>query len=339
MSKSLKRREIKVKKWFVVGLIVLSMGYLWGNSEATEIGTHLEFGGGYRVDNLNWNIAGDSNGNNPNILSELTWEDIDIFQLKAGIRSTIGEAFYVRGSLGYGWVFDGQNQDSDYSGDNRTLEWSRSNNATDNGNVVDATLGVGYQIKAAANRLKLIPIVGYSYSDQYFNITDGVQTVSEPALAPAGSTPLPLGPFSGLNSTYDSEWYGPWIGIDLLFDAGEKVTLFGGFEYHWANFNAEADWNLRSDFAHPKSFEHDADGTGIIMSLGGEYHLTKPWYLSLNINYQDWSTDPGLDRLFFSDGSTTETRLNEVNWDSLAIMLGLTYRFQYKYPNKPKWMP
>jgi len=328
-----------VKKWFVVGLIMVSMGYLAGNPEATEIGTNLEFGTGYRVDNLDWNIAGDINGSNPNILSELTWSDVEIFQLKAGIRSTISEVFYVRGSLGYGWVFDGKNQDSDYSGDNRTLEWSRSNNSTDNGNVVDATLGVGYQFKAVSNRLKLIPLVGYSYSDQYFNITDGVQTVSEPALAPPDQTPLPLGPFSGLNSTYESEWWGPWVGIDLSFDASEKMTLFGGFEYHWANFNAEANWNLRSDFSHPKSFEHDADGTGVIMSVGGEFHLTKPWYLSLNINYQDWSTDPGLDRLFFADCSTTDTKLNGVNWDSFAIMLGLTYRFQYNYPNKPSWMP
>jgi hypothetical protein len=328
-----------VKKCFIIGLIMFSMGYLAGNLEATEIGTNLEFGAGYRKDNLDWNIAGDINGNNPNILSELTWSDVDIFQLKGGIRSTISEVFYLRGSLGYGWVFDGENQDSDYSGDNRTLEWSRSNNSTDNGNVVDGTLGVGYQFKVAADRLKFIPLLGYSYSRQFYNITDGVQTVSEPALAPPGSTPLPLGPFPGLNSTYEAEWWGPWVGLDLLFDVSEKVTLFGGVEYHWANYNGEADWNLRSDFAHPKSFEHDSDGTGILVSVGGEVHLSKPWYLSLNINYQDWSTDPGLDRLFFSDGSTTETRLNEVNWDSFAILLGLTYRFQYNYPNKPSWMP
>jgi hypothetical protein len=329
-----------VKKWFVVGMIMFSMGYWAGNPKAAEIGTNLEFGAGYRVDNLDWNIAGDASGNNPNILSELTWSDVEIFQLKAGIRSTVSKVFYLRGSLGYGWVFDGQNQDSDYSGDNRTLEWSRSSNSTDSGNVVDATLGVGYQFEAASGRLRLIPLVGYSYSNQYFNITDGVQTVSEPALKPPGaSDPLPLGPFSGLNSTYESEWWGPWVGIDLLFDASEKMTFFGGLEYHWADYHGEADWNLRSDFAHPKSFEHDADGTGVIMSVGGEYHLTQPWFLSLNINYQDWSTDPGLDRLFFADGSITETKLNEVNWDSFAILLGLTYRFNYNYPDKPSWMP
>jgi hypothetical protein len=38
--------------------------------------------GGYRVDDLNWNIAGDINGNNPNIISELTWDDLESYQLK-----------------------------------------------------------------------------------------------------------------------------------------------------------------------------------------------------------------------------------------------------------------
>ena len=332
-----------MKKLFVVSLIMLSfsVGLLVGNSEAAETKTDLEFGAGYRVDNLDWNIASDISGNmTPDILSELTWSDVEIFQLKAGIRSLIGRAFYIKGSLGYGWVFDGDNQDSDYSGDNRTNEWSRSNNSTDNGNVVDATLGIGYQFKVASGRLKFIPLVGYSYSDQYFNITDGFQTVSEPSLKPPGADDPPdIGPLPGLDSTYEAEWWGPWLGIDVLFDASEKLRLFGGFEYHWATYQGEADWNLRDQLAHPKSFEHDTEGTGILMSVGGEYHLTQPWYISLNIHYQDWSTDPGVVRFFKADGPIIEQRLNEANWDSLAIMLGLTYRFQYNYPDKPSWMP
>ena len=320
-----------MKKWIVVSVMILGLSMFLGtgNLEATETGTDLEFSAGYRKDNLDWNIAGDINGNNPNILSELTWSDIDIFQIKAGIRSVFNKVFYVRGAIDYGSIFDGSNQDSDYNGDNRTLEWSRSNNSTDQGSVWDATLGIGYQFKADSDRLKIVPLVGYSYSDQYFKLTDGYQTVSEPLLAPPGETPLPLGPFSGLDSSYEAEWWGPWVGIDLLFDPNEKMTFYAGFEYHWANYQGEADWNLRSDFTHPTSFKHNSDGTGVVMTIGGEFSLPKPWFLSLNINYQNWSTDPGLDTIYHADGSISQTRLNEVNWDSFAIMLGLTYCFQY----------
>ena len=38
--------------------------------------TEFVFSAGYRKDELDWNIAGNINGNNPNILSELTWEDL-----------------------------------------------------------------------------------------------------------------------------------------------------------------------------------------------------------------------------------------------------------------------
>ena len=81
--------------------------------------------GGYRVDDLNWNIAGDINGNNPNIISELTWDDLESYQLKFQGRLVWPNLIALRGSLAYGWLFDGKNQDSDYSGDNRTFEYSR----------------------------------------------------------------------------------------------------------------------------------------------------------------------------------------------------------------------
>ena len=149
---------MEMKKWSVVGGMILGLSVFLGtgNLEATETGTDLEFSAGYRKDNLDWNIAGDINGNNPNILSELTWSDIDIFQIKAGIRSVFNKVFYVRGAIDYGSIFDGANQDSDYDGDNRTLEYSRSNNSTDQGSVWDATLGIGYQFKAASGRLRLV---------------------------------------------------------------------------------------------------------------------------------------------------------------------------------------
>lgn len=38
--------------------------------------TSLSLDAGFRSDDLDWSIAGDADGNNPNILSELTWENI-----------------------------------------------------------------------------------------------------------------------------------------------------------------------------------------------------------------------------------------------------------------------
>jgi len=136
-----------------------------------------------------------------------------------------------------------------------------------------------------------------------------------------------------LDSSYDAEWQGPWIGLDLRFKS-KKLTTFAHrfetyltYEYHWADYHAEADWNLRDDFAHPKSFKHDADGNGWKFGTGFNLWFHRNWALNFNYDYQDWSTDSGNDKVFFSDGSTAKTKLNEVNWSFYALSMGLTLRF------------
>ena len=288
---------------------------------------------GYRVDDFDWNIAGDTNANNPNILSELTWDDIEIYQLELYNKTIVGEVFYLRGSLSYGWIKDGDNQDSDYLEDNRSFEFSRSNNSADDGDTLDASLGIGYPFTFGSGFVGLRPLIGYSYHEQNLTMTDGNQTITWISLDPAFPDGPPLGPMLGLDSTYEAQWKGPWVGFDLIFTSKDvhryfvQVEAYVNLEYHWADYCAEADWNLRTDFAHPKSFEHDADGDGIVISAGWNVVWSDHWALNVNFDYQDWSTDHGTDRTFFSDGSVEETRLNEVNWKSYAIMMGAAYRF------------
>lgn len=276
----------------------------------------LLFSAGYRQDELDWNIA-DTDGT-PNVLSELNWTDLEIFQLKAGVRAPLDNNFYFRGMGDYGWIYDGENQDSDYIGNDRTGEISRSNNKADDGDVWDLSAGLGirnvFMARPFGTTLDIMPVAGYSYHRQDLVIREGFQTI------PA------TGPFAGLDSSYESRWHGPWAGVDVIYEF-YRFTLLGTFEYHWADYHAEADWNLRTDFAHPKSFEHDGDGDGMVMSVGLDYKFSD--MLSLNATYeaQDWEIRDGTDRTFFAAGTSSETRLNEVNWNSYAAMIGLRYIF------------
>lgn len=284
--------------------------------------------GGYRVDDLDWNIAGDINGNNPNIISELTWDDLESYQLKFQGGLVWPNLIAVRGSLAYGWLFDGRNQDSDYWGDNRTFEFSRSNNTTDDDQVWDASLAVGYPFRFGRTVIGTVtPLAGYSHHEQQLNISDGIQTI-----ATAGVTP-PVGPFEGLDSSYETKWRGPWVGIDMHFRADEiktfahRIETYLTYEYHWADFEAVANWNLIDNYAHPKSFKHDTNGNGFVIGAGINCMLTQHWALNLNFDYQDWSTDSGTIKFFLADGTTHKQQLNEVNWTSYAFMMGLSLRF------------
>ena len=84
------------------------------NKKALPLETEFVFTGGYRRDDLDWNIAGDINGNNPNILSELTWDDIESYQVKFQGSLVWPKIIALKGSANYGWIFDGENQDSDF---------------------------------------------------------------------------------------------------------------------------------------------------------------------------------------------------------------------------------
>jgi hypothetical protein len=293
-------------------------------SEAADIKTDLSLSTGYRVDDSSWNIAGNVSGTNPNVLSELTWSDLEILQAVVSGRALVNERVYLRGSFGYGWTFSGDNLDADFSGNDRTQEYSRSSSSADGSTVLDAALGLGYQFAFLSGKFRLSPLLGYSYSSQALTLKDGVQVIATPGLTP------PAGPIQGLDSSYDATWRGPWLGIDLSFEITERVTLFGSFEYHWGTFDGEGNLNLRNDLAHPTSFEQDADAKGFLIAFSADYRLAGPWSLTMSFNYQKWSTDPGVDRLYYASGSVAETRLNEVNWDTYALMLGLAYRFGHK---------
>lgn len=288
----------------------------------------LGLSAGPREDRLDWSIAGDRHGNNPDVLSEMKWRNLEIGQVKVQSRFTLPRVLHLRGSLGYGWILNGDNRDSDYLGDNRTIEYSRTDNNADDGSVFDFSGAVGYPLEFGREvTVTLRPLLGYSHHRQNLSITDGCQTIATPGLTPGP------GPFPGLDSHYDARWYGPWAGFEVGLGTEipggfiQRVEGFFGFEYHRADYRAQADWNLRQDLAHPNSFRHRADGAGYVLSGGVNLFFTPRWALTAEVVYQDWSTQQGRHRVYFADGKTIDTQLNEVNWRSVALGLGVVYRF------------
>ena len=297
--------------------------------QAKKIGSNrieFEAGFGYRQDSFDWNIAGDLQGNNPNVLSELKWRDLRIHEAYLGFRANLKNDFVFKGSVSYGAIFSGDNRDSDYSADNREMEFSRSINDAGDGNTFDGQLGAGYRFRILSDAIDVIPLAGYSYHRQYLTMTEGNQVVTW-----LGGPPL--GPFDGLDSSYDARWQGPWVGIEMTLDAEKftrslpPISFYVAWEYHWADYSAEADWNLREDLKHPTSFVHEADGTGTVASLGVCVRLDDRLSLILEYETEEWSTERGVDRVFLDNNTIIETRLNEVNWNSEVVYFGCSVRF------------
>lgn len=279
---------------------------------------------GHREDNLNWSIA----GNTVNVLSELKWENLAISQLQIAAEFHLENDRMLRARLGYGVIGSGTNQDSDYDGNNRTQEFSRSNNKA-GGDVFDAGIGFGKKLRlrdlSAGESLYVTPLVGLSLHRQNLTMTDGVQTISLPPSA------APLGPFPGLASSYDAQWVGPWLGAEVRVEAVRGWVVMANAEYHLVGYSDKANWNLRTDpvtgFAHPVSFRHTATGEGIVLSLGASYPIANNWKINFTMDQRNWTTRAGSDLIYFADGTLGFTRLNAVNWDSTSYNLGIVRHF------------
>lgn len=317
--------------------LMFKSAFAWETVVPDEAGVDLS--AGYRSDHLEWNIAGDSDGLNPNILSELTWEDVETFELQARGWLEFNELPYFKRDslllthLSFGKIMDGDVQDSDYATDNRTNEWSRSVNKADVGFMVDISGGWGPVFKFERfKKITLVPLLGYAFNMQALSMTSGEQRISDDGIRTTffgsdAELPPDLGTINGLDSTYTAYWYGPWLGLQLDYQASDKLKFKTGLEYHLVEFYAQADWNLRSEFAHPVSFEHEADGSGVVWTFTGLYQLNEKWSVLCDLNIQSWQAEDGTDRTFFADGRVSRSQLNKVKWESYALTTGVQYRF------------
>jgi hypothetical protein len=302
----------------------------WSSTVQNNVDIEFTLTAGIRTDDLDWSIA----GNGVNVLSELSWTDVESYQITIANRTRLKNNIYSRGAFSYAWIQDGTVRDSDYGQDNLTAEWSRSISETTNDEAWDLSAGVGYSFFFMKDRITLSPLLGLSYHKQNLRIKNGNQTLSGVNPFVIGSNPPSVGPLSSrLNSTYLARWFGPWIGCDLSYKPKMRAPIHHGMEFrlslefHWADYDGEGNWNLRSDLQHPKSFEHDTNGFGIAVSSQCMISLAEHWDLTFTASQQDWSTDSGTDRKYLSGGGTSATKLNEVNWSSFSFMVGTTYQF------------
>lgn len=270
---------------------------------------------GWRHDDFQWTIAGDTSGRNPNILSDLDWSDLEIIPVGITADVRLKDHWRVQLSGSYGWIADGENRDSDYDFNNRKGEFSRSYADTE-GRTIDAGFAIGYDVKLADEKVIVTPWVGVNYHQQHLNDKNGVQVVDYYY----GD----LGPFRGLDSVYEAEWFGVTFGLDAAVRMSATTRFLVGARYELADYRAEADWNLRTDFT---GFNHRADGDGWRLSAGVEWDFARRWTLGLHADWSLFRTGSGIDHTDFTDGTSIDTRLNEVEWESIGVRLGLTHRF------------
>ena len=286
-------------KIFLPSLLILFCGV----SNASKVSNSIVYGFGDRETKVDWNIAGNLAGTNPNIISELDWRKVKSNQFMLGSIWQDGD-YFLKVVGEYGRIYDGENQDSDYNQDNRRGEFSRSLNNAGKGYMLDTEINYGKDY-IISSKLKLSPMIGYSFHRQHLKIYDGTMII--------GSANL-----TGLDSLYQANWSGPQLGLGLNYKINKSIFSLN-YSLQDIDFNGHTNWNLRSNLQHPVSMTQKGDGSGTKISASYERAVSNFSSLSLVGNFYKYKAS-GTHTFHLTSGDASQ-KLNQVNWKSSELKL------------------
>lgn len=263
----------------------------------------IDLHGAYSKEDFRWSIAGNSAGQNPNILSEVIWKNLKGYGIGGAIQMNIWSHFILLGNYHKMFIRSGGVTDTDYAGDNRTDISYYAELNSNAGSAYRYVASLGY-LFSFNDRLSIIPLAGYTRSKQ--------------SLFMKGFDSEEDHDYALLNSTYKTRWEGFVVGALTNYSFNSILYLEAEFDYKQLNYWAVADWNLIDAFAHPISFKHT--GNGFEANLQAKFGVQLSAQISTYImaNYFHAETGKGKDQLFLANG---QEQLSQFNG---AIRKGLT---------------
>ncbi|MET4137794.1 outer membrane beta-barrel protein [Pedobacter sp. UYP1] len=264
--------------------------------------------GAYSVQDFDWSIAGNSMGQNPNILSEVKWKNIKGPGMGLDIRLNIWSPIFLKVSYQSSFIKSGKVSDTDYASDNRTNTSYHADLNSNEGFTYTYAVAGGYEFKINPF-LKLSPFAGYLKDAQHLHLKD-FNEESDPAV-------------KTLNSTYQANWTGPMIGIEADFRLSNQLSLRGMVNYKQLKYKATADWNLIDSFEHPVSFRHTANGYGTDGLLQLNFRFTSILSVFARGNYSYANTGKGTDELFLIDGKVVQSQFNSAKRHGAGLAAGI----------------
>ncbi|UOE49441.1 hypothetical protein MTO98_34155 [Mucilaginibacter sp. SMC90] len=269
-------------------------------------GNNLQFDitDGYQRENFHWSIAGNSNGQNPNIFSELKWTKIGGQSLAASMQWNVYQKFSLYADYIRQFITSGTVNDSDYSTDNRSGNTYNETFDAGKGNTQGWALGAGYQL-IKNGWLNIIPYAGYTNNRQSLYLYDSDNR------------------FPGLNSSYQTKWKGAFIKAIASIKLIERLKFNADITYNQVSYNAQGNWNLITNFQHPVSYRHHANGYGLNMNVALVYTVSNHIGIQAGAGYLYWQTGNGTDELYLNSGEVDKTQMNGAFRNGFRMFGGL----------------
>lgn len=174
-------------------------------------------------------------------------------------------------------------------------------------------------------------ILGILHYEDNLTLRNGVQTNS--ALFEGGY--MPLGPFPGLNSTFDFSWNMLRMGVLNRTHMTKRASFLTQIAvYPYVDFRGEGYWNLRAgtgpdDFRvqSPNFIQKSTKGHGFDGSLELSYAIAENAELSAGYRYFYLRAEDGTDRVYFADGSVSAATLDWVTVTRQGVYAEVVFKF------------
>jgi len=267
--------------------------------------------GDYLREDLQWSIAGNSNGQNPNVLSELKWKDLKLRGAGLDINIAILHGIYFSGSYHTATIYSGYATDTDYGEDNKKSPTYQAIVNSDKGRTYSYFAGLGYKY-SIYSILNIFPYAGYSKNKQSLFLNESNIELLEGE--------------KKLNSSYQTNWAGPLIGLAIDAPLKSWFSIQADFSIARLAYTGLADWNMIDSFAHPLSFKHKANSYQNNINLKIDFKVVPKITIFLKGEYIHADTGKGTDQLFLNDGHTLHSQFNGAERNNKGIALGVYYR-------------
>ncbi|NQX39567.1 hypothetical protein SAMN05421820_10244 [Pedobacter steynii] len=282
-----------MKRYLIYVLLMFCCFSVYGQlAEEQRKRWTFAFYGDDSSENFQWSIAGNSNGQNPNVLSEVIWTKLKGAGMGLDVDLNIWSHIFFKGSYHKAFIRNGTATDHDYAADDRTQPTYSAFLKSNEGHTSRYSIALAYEIKFH-ELLAIMPYAGYAKNRQSFSLKN---------LEEKGDTKL--------NSRYQTNWSGTVVGLDLEVARLQRINLNAGLSYQQLHYTGLADWNLIDAFKHPLSFKHTAKGFESQVLLRLNFKINSMCAAYLRGEYRYAETGKGIDRLFLADGQERESRFN-----------------------------
>ncbi|KAA2240675.1 hypothetical protein F0L74_31520 [Chitinophaga agrisoli] len=287
---------------FSIGILLCSSAFVKSQNNRFTFST----GAVINENDFSWSIAGNLQGQSPNVLSELHFNNITSlgFYL-SGTYSPVKclrlDAYYQRNG-----VISGSGEDTDYKGDDRTDPTFQQPFSSNKGYLEVLRIGAK-AIFLQRGTFSLGAGAAYKSAKQSFAI-----------LSPE---------LTDLRSTYTAKWRGPAFSVEGNYVINHSFSVGADITYAVISYRGEANWNLIDIFMQPLSFAQTARGHGMDYSIKFRYSANDFLSFSLDGMFGNTRVFQGTDISYLRNGMQLSTQFNGSRNDYYGARLGATVQF------------